>query len=440
VLVTGGTGTLGALVAAHLAGTGQAGDLVLASRSGPAAPGTAVLAADLAGAGAGVRVAACDAADRDALAAVLARASAGRPLTRVVHLAGVLDDATVTSLTPARVDAVMRAKADAAWNLHELTRDADLDSFVLFSSAAATFGSAGQGNYAAANAFLDGLAAQRRAAGLAGQSLGWGLWAGSSAITGHLGSGDLKRIAQGGMTALTAEDGTGLLELAAGRDEAHLVPARLDVPGLRARAARDGLAGIPALWHDLMPRSGQARPSAAGTGGDTESLRQQLAGMPAVKREQVLADLVRAHAAAVLGHASAGDVEPGRAFTDLGFDSLTAVELRNRLNAATGLRLPATLVFDYPSPVLLAAHLGTELGGGREDAAAEADENTLRNVLATVPLSRFRDAGLLEALLRLADLGDDALAPASTEERADSIDTLDAESLVRMAFNTEQAD
>jgi acyl carrier protein len=349
----------------------------------------------------------------------------------------VLDDATVTSLTPARVDAVMRAKADAAWNLHELTAGMDLDSFVLFSSAAATFGSAGQANYAAGNAFLDGLAARRQAAGLPGVSLGWGLWAQASALSGHA---DRDRIAREGMTALTAEDGTGLLELAAGRDEAHLVPARLDVPGLRARAARDGLAGIPALWHDLMPRSGQARPSAAGTGGDTESLRQQLAGMPAVKREQVLADLVRAHAAAVLGHASAGDVEPGRAFTDLGFDSLTAVELRNRLNAATGLRLPATLVFDYPSPVLLAAHLGTELGGGREDAAAEADENTLRNVLATVPLSRFRDAGLLEALLRLADLGDDALAPASTEERADSIDTLDAESLVRMAFNTEQAD
>jgi acyl carrier protein len=241
------------------------------------------------------------------------------------------------------------------------------------------------------------------------------------------------------MTALTVHDGTGLLELAAGRDEAYLVPARLDVAGMRARAGRG--QDVPALWRGLAgpPSRGRAA-AAAGPGGDTGSLGRQLAGLPAVKQEQLLTDLVRAHAAAVLGHASAGDVEPGRPFTDLGFDSLTAVELRNRLNAATGLRLPATLVFDYPSPVLLAGFLRAELGGDPEDAAAEADESTLRNVLATVPLSRFRDAGLLQALLRLADLGDDALAPASTEERADTIDTLDAESLVRMAFNTEQAD
>ena len=232
------------------------------------------------------------------------------------------------SLTPARVDAVMRPKADAAWNLHELTLHADLDSFVMFSSAAATFGSAGQGNYAAANAFLDGLAARRQAAGLPAVSLGWGLWAEASAITGHLGSGGLERIARGGMAALAAAEGLALLDLALARDEALLVPARLDLAGMRARAARDGLAGMSALWHDLMPRSGsQARPSLAGTGGDTESLRRRLAAMPATKQEQMLLDLVRAHVAAVLGHSSPEAVKDGQTFSELGLDSLTAVEL-----------------------------------------------------------------------------------------------------------------
>jgi acyl transferase domain-containing protein/NADPH:quinone reductase-like Zn-dependent oxidoreductase/acyl carrier protein len=357
VLVTGGTGLLGGLVARHLASTGRARNVLLASRSGPAAPGAAGLVADLARNGTGVQVAACDAGDRAALAGLLAAVPADSPLTMVVHAAGVIDDGVTGSLTPARVDAVMRPKADAAWHLHELTRGMDLDAFVLFSAAAATFGGAGQGNYAAANAFLDGLASYRRAAGLPAISLAWGLWATASAMTGHLGSSERARIGRGGMIALTAETGLALLDAAVDRDEAQLVAARLDVAGLRARAAQG--QDVPPLWRGLV--GGVARPAAAAAAGAdadaADGLRRRLAGLPVADRDTLLLDLVRAHAAAVIGHASAEGVEPDRSFRELGFDSLTAVELRNRLNAATGLQLPATLVFDYPTPAVLCQYL-----------------------------------------------------------------------------------
>ncbi|WP_307800976.1 type I polyketide synthase [Actinomadura violacea] len=365
VLITGGTGVLGGLVARHLAGTDRARGVVLAGRSGPAAPGVAALAADLAAGGAAVKVTACDAADGDALAAVLDRVAAEDRLTGVVHAAGVLDDGVIGSLSADRVDTVMRPKADAAWNLHRLTAGLDLDTFVLFSSAAATFGGAGQGNYAAANAFLDALAARRRAAGLPAVSLAWGYWADATGMTGHLGTADVDRMNRTGVTALAAGEGLALLDLATSRDEAHLVPARLDVAGLRAKAARG--ADVPALWRGL---AGAPVRSAAVTGRGADSadrLRGRLAALTAADQDRTLLDLVRAHVAAVLGHASPDAVEPGRAFNEIGFDSLTAVELRNRLHTATGLRLPATLVFDHPNPAALAGRLRTELLG--RDAA-----------------------------------------------------------------------
>jgi NADPH:quinone reductase-like Zn-dependent oxidoreductase/acyl carrier protein len=384
VLVTGGTGTLGGLVAGHLARTGRARSVVLASRSGPTAPGAAALAADLAGQGAGVQVTACDAADPGSLAGLLATV----PLTGVIHAAGVLDDGVTRSLTPERVDAVMRPKADAAWNLHQLTQGMDLDAFVLFSAAAATFGSPGQGNYAAGNGFLDGLAALRQASGLPGVSLAWGLWADATGMTGHLGDRDLARMTRGGVGALTVAQGLTLLDVALDRDEALLVPARLDVAGLRAQAARGGL--LPALWRGMIPpASGQARAQAgpAERAGSASGLRQQLAVLSGPDRERVLADLVRAHAAAVLGYRSAEGIGAGRAFKDLGFDSLTALELRNRLNTATGLRLPATLIFDCPTPGAVADYLRAQLVA--DEAAARlpvmADLDQLESALSAVP-------------------------------------------------------
>jgi acyl carrier protein len=312
----------------------------------------------------------------------------------------------------------------------------DLQDFVLFSSAAAAFGSLGQGNYAAGNAFLDGLAAARRAAGLPAVSLGWGLWADASGLTGHLGEGDLARMVRGGVTGLSTAEGLALLDAALARDEALLIPARLDMAGLRARAARGEM--LPALLHGLLRQVRGLARSAASAAADegTDALRRQLTGLTAAEQGTVLLDLTCAHAAAVLGHASPKAVEPDRAFSDLGFDSLTAVELRNRLEAATGLRLSATLVFDYPAPIALAEYLRGKLV---PDAAGQPDpdEHKLRKALATIPLSRFREAGLMEALLQLAGFNEDVLASGRNEK---AIDALDAESLVRMALEGEGAD
>ncbi len=357
-LVTGGTGTLGGLAARHFARTRRAAHLELVSRAGPSAVGAAAIAADLAAAGASVRVCACDVADRRALAEVLAGVPAGAPLSSVIHTAGVLDDGVTESLTQDRIDTVMRPKADAAWHLHELTAGPGLREFVLFSSGVATIGAAGQGNYAAANAFLDALASHRRAAGQPGVSLAWGAWVAGEGIGRNLSQGRLARITSGGNMELSADEGLALLDLALARDEAVLMPARLDIGQLRTLAARGTV--LPALLHGLAgapvkPLAGDGQAVAA------DALRQQLAALPAADRDGLVLNLVRAHVAAVLGFGSPEAIDPGQAFKDLGFDSLTAVELRNRLAGATGLKLPATLVFEYPNPAVIAGHLRREI-------------------------------------------------------------------------------
>jgi acyl carrier protein len=325
----------------------------------------------------------------------------------------------------------MRPKADAAWHLHELTRDLDLEAFVLFSSAAATFGGAGQGSYAAGNAFLDGLAAHRQSAGLPAVSLAWGTWVHRAGIGRNLSENNLARISRSGIGELTAEEGLALLDLAVSRDEPTLIPARLDLAGIRSRVARG--AELPPLWRGLVAA---VRPSASASAAPSQAhaLRAQLTGLPSAERDRVLTDLVRAHAAAVLGHSSPDAVEPGQAFKDVGFDSLTAVELRNRLGTSTGLQLPATLVFDYPTSAQLSSYLGTILSPAEiGDSASGSEEDEIRSLLASIPMERLRDTGLLTALLRLSR--SEPIEPVSDDDDddEDSIDVMDAATLVRMA-------
>ncbi|MGW7657726.1 SDR family NAD(P)-dependent oxidoreductase, partial [Streptomyces tendae] len=366
VLVTGGTGTLGGELARHLVDVRGMRHLVLMSRRGPAAPGVARLVAELAELGAEVRVQAGDAADRDALAPVLTRIATDRPLTAVVHAAGVIDDATVESLTPERMAKVLAAKADAAWNLHELTEDAGLADFVLYSSAAAVMGSPGQGSYAAANAFLDALAAYRRDRHLAGQSLAWGLWTQASEMTGHLEGADLSRLRRGGVQPLSTEQGLALFEAATALGAPLAVPARLDLAAL----SRAG-GPVPPLLRGLVTGGVSVRRSAAvaAVGG---GLAARLAALPPADREQEVLQTVRAAAAVILGHASPGEIDSQRAFREMGIDSLTGLELRNRLANETGLSLPATLVFDYPVPLELARYLVAEACGTDGVAAVSA--------------------------------------------------------------------
>ncbi|MEV0281373.1 type I polyketide synthase, partial [Streptomyces sp. NPDC050610] len=441
VLITGAGGVLAALVARHLVTEHGVRHLLLTGRRGPDAPETLALAAELREAGAQVTVAACDVADRAALAALLKGVPEEHPLTAVVHAAGVLDDALIESLTPERMDHVLRPKVDAALNLHELTEGMDLAAFVLFSSASATVGNAGQGNYAAANAFLDALAQRRRAQGRPAQSLAWGLWAERSALTGTLGDGDLRRMARGGTAALSTDEGLALLDAALASDEPLLVPVKLDLARLRA-AART--APVPPLLSGLVP-SGVRRRAAGTDDAEAGSLRRRLAALGAEERRAAVLDLVRARVADVLGHRGAEAVDPERAFKDLGFDSLTSVELRNRLGAATGLRLPATLVFDRPSPAEVAAYLTGRLLPDDAPSGREGGESTdaeIRDRLAAIPPAALRRAGLLDALLNLAD-GLPGTAPTDDEPRppengAETIEDMGVDDLVRMALGGER--
>ncbi|MBB5940354.1 type I polyketide synthase, partial [Streptomyces zagrosensis] len=348
VVITGGTGGLGAVFARHLAATHGVRHLLLLSRRGPEADGAADLVAELKKLGSEARIVACDVADRAQLAAAVG--TLDRPITGVVHAAGVVADGVIESLSAEQLERVMRPKVEAARHLHELTADTDLAAFVLFSSVAALIGSPGQGNYAAANAALDALAAARRAAGLPATSLAWGLWSDTVGMAARLGETEVARLERLGAKPLTVELGLDLFDQALTSDAALLAPVRLDTAALRAQA-RAGT--LPAVLRGLAP--GARRAEAGG------SLARRLAGVPEAEREQLALGLVLAQVAGVLGHASGTAIDPARAFKDLGFDSLAAVELRNRLTQNTGVRLPATLVFDHPTPEAVARLLVSQV-------------------------------------------------------------------------------
>jgi acyl carrier protein len=379
---------------------------VLASRSGAGAPGADDLAAELTGLGESVRVAAVDVADRQALAAFLA--TLDRPLTGVVHAAGVTDDGLVESLTPDRLGTVLRSKADAAWNLHELTRHHGPAAFVLFSSAAGVLGSAGQANYAAANQFLDALARRRRAAGLPATSLAWGLWAQASGISEGLGAADHARLARLGVRPLATDEALALFDAVLADGRATAVPVKLDPGAARAHP----------LLRDSSPAARRAeRPS--------EPLLDRLAALPDAEAASRLLDLVRRHVAQVLGHADTREIDLDRQFKELGFDSLTGVDLRNRLRTEIGLDLPATLVFDYPTPEALAGHLHARVRQAAPDPIGAAFDRFEATLAAQQDdASRDRIVTRLRALAaQLAPTATD-LATASDDELFDLVENL----------------
>ncbi|MGV4989205.1 SDR family NAD(P)-dependent oxidoreductase, partial [Streptomyces sp. NRAIS4] len=398
VLLTGASGALGGLVARHLVAEHGVRSLLLLSRRGAEAPGAVELEAELVASGAEVRWAACDVADRDALAEVLS----GTPVTAVVHTAGVLDDGVIAGLTPERLATVLRPKVDAVLNLHGLT--SDLSAFVVFSSVSGILGSAGQGNYAAANAFLDAFAEARRARGLPATSLAWGLWEQGSGMADRLDQADLTRLKRVGLAPIAVDEGLRLFDAALALDRAAVAPLRLDLGGLQGTVP-PVLRGLRGPVRGTVRRTAQTAPKG--------SLGRRLAGLPEAEREQVVLDLVRAEVAAVLGHASLQAVQPEHAFQDAGFDSLTSVELRNRLNTATGLRLPATMVFDHPTPVALSRFLLAQTLGVQEksEAAVAAVTGTDEPIAIVGMACRFPgDVRSPEDLWRLVASGGDAIS------------------------------
>ncbi|MGW1412574.1 SDR family NAD(P)-dependent oxidoreductase, partial [Streptomyces sp. NPDC002403] len=351
VLITGGTGGLGALVARRLVVEHGVRHLLLVSRRG-AAP---ELVAELTGLGADVRVAACDVADRAEVAELLASVPDRLPLRAVVHAAGVLDDATVPSMTEDQLAAVLRPKVDGAWNLHELT--GDLAAFVVFSSISGLLGTAGQANYAAANTFLDALVDLRRAEGMPATSMAWGLW--TAGMGESLGQADIARWARAGIPPLDTETGLALFDVALGSNHGVVVPARFDRAALRA------VPEPPAVLRDLVRRR---RPATTGMA--------RLAGLPEPERRAEVSATIANAVATVLGHEQGTAIAPDRGFRELGVDSLAGVELRNRINASTGAQLPTTAVFDHPTPAALTEHLLAELAGAAKAPAVRRTAST----------------------------------------------------------------
>ncbi|MEO5875359.1 MAG: type I polyketide synthase [Streptosporangiaceae bacterium] len=404
VLITGGTGALGAVAARHLVARHGVRRLLLAGRRGAEAPGAAELAAELTGLGAEVTLAACDTGDRDALRELLAAVPERHPLTAVIHTAAVVHDATIRTATADQFDAVLHAKADTAWHLHELTRDLDLAALVFYSSVTGLIGGPGQGSYAAANAFLDALARHRHARGLPATSLAWGFWDQQTGMSGNFTEADRARTVRAGDLGLSSDQGLALLDAALGSDCPLLVPVRLDLPGLRRRTD-----GLPAMLRQLV-RAAPARV----VGATGSAWAGAMAALTDGDRQRALLDLVCTHAAAVLGHETATSIPPGQNFRELGFDSLTAVELRNRLGAVTGIRLPATLIFDHPAPTAVVAFLAARLTPAAAPPVSLLSElDRFETALTAIgdPGQRTEIAERLEEILRVAHRAGETAGP-----------------------------
>ncbi|MEV6423778.1 SDR family NAD(P)-dependent oxidoreductase [Streptomyces sp. NPDC051662] len=419
-LITGGTGTLGTLLARHLVHHHGVTHLLLTSRRGPDTPGATALATELTEAGAHVTITACDTSNHQQLTTLLTTIPDTHPLTTVIHTAGLLDDATTTNLTPHQLHTVLQPKIDTATHLHHLTQTHPITTFILYSSAAGQLGTAGQANYAAANTYLDALAHHRHTHGQPATSLAWGFWNTRSTMTEHLNDDEVQRMERAGMRALDDAEGLALFDLACGADVPLQVITRLTSSALRA-----GADEVPHLFRGLV--QGASR-RVVRSGGDGSELRTRLAGLPTVEQHRRLLELVRSNTAVVLGHASTASVAAEQSFSELGFDSLTAVEFRNRLAAATGLRLPATLVFEHPTPAALAGELLTELApaglSGVEAALAEVD--SLEAALGAIDAAdgdRDRVVRRLRGLLSKWSAQDPE--PAAADERDDLAD-LDA--------------
>nr|WP_305884222.1 type I polyketide synthase [Allokutzneria sp. A3M-2-11 16] len=401
VLLTGGTGALGSFTAKWLARNG-AEHLVLLSRRGNTAPGAAELSAELTELGSRVTVAACDVTDRDALGELIEKLHAdGETIRSVMHIAGVVDDGPLAALDNARLEGVLSPKVTAARNLHELTKSLDLDAFVLFSSLAGVCGNPGQGAYAAANAHLDALAEQRHLDGLPATSIAWGAWAEAGMATNGTLDDELRRF---GIRPMDPARALTALQGALDQEDVAITVADIDWPLFAPN--------VPGTLFDAIPEAAKpAQPE-----NESAALLRKLDGAPEAEQTRVLVELVRSRVSTVLGHATTAAVQPERAFSELGFDSLTSVEFRNRLNMATGLVLPTSLVFDYPTPVALAAFLREELLGSDSDADQLLDrlEDTLQGLEPGTEL-RERLVGRLKALVS---------ATTSSEEGADLVESL----------------
>ncbi|MFD5184524.1 SDR family NAD(P)-dependent oxidoreductase [Streptomyces sp. NPDC058372] len=418
VLITGGTSGLGALLARHLVHRHGVRRLLLTSRRGPAAPAAAMLHDELAAAGAHVETVACDVTTRADVADLIASVPKEHPLTAVIHCAAALDDGVLAAQTQDRIDAVLAPKAYGAWHLHELTRHLDLSAFVLFSSVASVLGTAGQSGYAAANAFLNGLAESRHAEGLVAGSLCWGYWAHPSELGAGLGEMDIARLRRQGVQPMPPHDGLALFDTAITRDEPVLVPARLDRSVLGA--LRGGRADSPpphdTTGTDAAPAGAEHRGTAA------SDIARQIRSLPRAGAEAVLLEAVRAQTGSVLGHAETTPVEATAAFKDLGLDSLMAVELRNRLAAVTELKLPVTLAFDHPNPRAVAQYLMACVDPGSPADRESAAQRLTREITAlgsrleeTLPDLAGDDRAAVSKLLgelqgRVRSTSDDAAA------------------------------